>query len=553
MATKTKPAPKHEPIVLLRPENNNKKYESLFLDIDVGRIKLPMFQREFVWDKEQSAKLIDSILKGYPIGTFILWKTRDTLRSVKEIGNHPLPDTPKGDYAEYILDGQQRITSLYAIRKGIRITKDGKELDYRDIFVDLDYNALSDEQIVSTQKQDGKSYVSVHDLLAQSMSVLFNQAGPDKARLIEDYKSRLTTYDFPTISIRDYPIDIACDVFARINTGGKPLTLFEIMVAMTYDEKKSFDLALKYDELLNGSEEKEDSLSKAKFDTIPESTVLQAIAAIAVESVRAKDILKIRREKFIATWDPMESSMFSAVNFIRTKLRVPVSQLLPYSSLLVPFTFFFYKNKNARPTAKQARLLAQFFYWVGWSNRYSGATETAIGDDLKKMLMIIKEQSPKYPSDELIVSAEDIADTWFSAGNSSVKSILCLLASQRPRNLDDDSDVLLDNTHLKIASSKNYHHFFPRAWLAKNFPNEEANVVANITLIDAASNNKIRAKAPSFYVNEFKTRNKNLSSTLGSHLIGPPREFGIAKDDYKTFLNKRSEAIASSLTELLNP
>nr|WP_256986724.1 DUF262 domain-containing protein [Pseudomonas aeruginosa] len=55
-----------------------------------------MFQREFVWDKEQSAKLIDSILKGYPIGTFIFWKTKETLRSVKDIGNHKLPETPKG-------------------------------------------------------------------------------------------------------------------------------------------------------------------------------------------------------------------------------------------------------------------------------------------------------------------------------------------------------------------------------------------------------------------------------------------------------------------------
>ena len=124
-----------EPIVLLRPDNANKKYEALFLEIDSGQIKLPMFQREFVWDKEQSAKLIDSILKGYPIGTFILWKTREALRSFKNIGNHTLPETPKGDYAQYILDGQQRITSLYAIRKGLRISKDGKEINYRDIYV----------------------------------------------------------------------------------------------------------------------------------------------------------------------------------------------------------------------------------------------------------------------------------------------------------------------------------------------------------------------------------------------------------------------------------
>lgn len=552
MSTKNK-TEKEVPVVLLRPENNNKKYEALFLEIDSGQIKLPMFQREFVWDKEQSAKLIDSILKGYPIGTFIFWKTKEVLRSVKEIGNHPLPETPKGDYAQYILDGQQRITSLFAIRKGIRITKEGKEIDYRDIYVNLDYEPSSDEQIVTSQREEGKSYVSVHDLLTRKMSDLFKMAGNDKSDLIEEYKSKLTTYDFPTITIKDYPIDIACDVFSRINTGGKSLTLFEIMVAMTYDEAKGFDLALKYAELLNGNDENDDSLAKAKFDTIPEATVLQSLAAITVESIRAKDILKIRREKFIANWKPMVSAMFTAVNFIRTKLRVPVSQLLPYSSMLVPFTYFFYKNSNKRPTEIQAKLLAQFFYWVGLNNRYSSATETKIGEDLKKMNLILKEKQPKYSSDELAVENSDIGESWFSAGNSYIKSVLCLLASHKPRNLDDDSDVVLDNSNLKIASSRNYHHFFPKAYVAKKYPSLEPNVIANITLIDAASNNKIRAKAPSFYVTEFKNTNSKLSGSLRSHLIGSPKDFGILDDDYELFLEKRSEAIADALNEVLNP
>lgn len=87
-------------LVLLQPDNHNKKYEALFVQIDTGQIKLPMFQREFVWDKEQSAKLLDSILKGFPIGTFIFWKTRDELRSYKDVGNHKLPTTSKGDYTE---------------------------------------------------------------------------------------------------------------------------------------------------------------------------------------------------------------------------------------------------------------------------------------------------------------------------------------------------------------------------------------------------------------------------------------------------------------------
>src|SRR5260221_4516023 len=159
--------------VLLLPDNHNKKYEALFVEIDTGQIKLPMFQREFVWDKEQSAKLIDSILKGFPIGTFIFWKTREELRSYKEVGNHKLPETPKGDYVQYILDGQQRITSLYAIRKGIRINKDGKELDYKDIFINLDYEQENDEQMVVTEKQDGKRYVSVHDVLTKPLGIFY--------------------------------------------------------------------------------------------------------------------------------------------------------------------------------------------------------------------------------------------------------------------------------------------------------------------------------------------------------------------------------------------
>lgn len=169
------------------------------------------------------------------------------------------------------------------------------------------------------------------------------------------------------------------------------------------------------------------------------------------------------------------------------------------------------------------------------------------------MAQILREHKPKYPADELSISAEDIAGTWFSAGNSRIKTILCLFASKKPRNLDDNSDVMLDNSNLKIASSRNYHHFFPKAFINKHFEGIQPNLVANITLIDAASNNKIRAKAPSLYVKEFEGTNSKLASTLRSHLIGAPKTYGILDDDYLKFIDKRSAAIAAALNEALNP
>jgi Protein of unknown function DUF262 len=376
--------------VLLQPDNHNKKYESLFVEIDAGQIKLPMFQRDFVWDKEQSSKLIDSILKGFPIGTFIFWKTKEELRSYKEVGNHKLPETPKGDYAQYILDGQQRITSLYAIRKGIRINKDGKELGYKDIFIDLDYEPENDEQIVVTEKQNGKRYVSVHDVLSIPLGTFYRTLSHEQADQVQAYKGKLTNYDFSTITIKDYPIDVACEVFSRINTAGKVLTVFEIMVAKTYDEAKGFDLAEKYEVLRDGSDDEKECLTAAKFETIPESIIMQCVAAIILRAVRSRDILKIRRETFIANWEPMKTALFMAIDFIRSELRVPVSQLVPYPAAVVPLTYFFHTTANKKPTNEQVRLLEQFFYWVGLSTRYSSGSESTKSGGMKRMSVALR-------------------------------------------------------------------------------------------------------------------------------------------------------------------
>lgn len=553
MATKSKDQDATPTQVLLSPENHTKQYEALFLEIDSGQIKLPMFQRDFVWDKEQSAKLIDSILKGFPIGTFIFWKTREELRSYRDIGNHKLPDTPKGDYAQYVLDGQQRITSLYAIRKGIRLTRDGKVVDYKDIYINLDFNPATDEQRAVANKEEGKDYVSVHDVLTQKLSGFYKSLTPEKAELVEEYKNKLTTYNFSTITIKDYPIEIACEVFSRINTGGKALTLFEIMVAMTYDEKNGFDLAEKYEELIDGTEDDDACLLKAKFETIPETVAMQAVAAITLGSIRAKDILKIRRADFIKNWQVMRESIFSAVDFIRSEMGIPVSHLMPYPVLLVPLTHFFYLTKNKKPTVHQIALLEQFYYWVGLNWRYSSAAETKVSEDLKKIADIAKNKIPRYPSNELNVDKGDIEETWFSAGNANCKAILSLLASQSPTSFDTGGKVILDNSNLKIASSRNYHHFFPKDFVKKKFTDQEPNLIANITLIDGFSNkHRIGAKSPSAYITKFMTDNPKLKKGLRSHLINPDT-FGVMADDYPKFLAERSALIAAKLNEKLNP
>jgi hypothetical protein len=136
-------------------------------------------------------------------------------------------------------------------------------------------------------------------------------------------------------------------------------------------------------------------------------------------------------------------------------------------------------------------------------------------------------------------SPKDLIETGFSAGSSYCKAILCLLAYHEPKDFQDNGKVILDNSWLKVANSKNYHHFFPKAYLRKNNIGNE-NSLVNITLVSADLNKKkIKAKAPSIYIQDFLDENEELPISIKSHLINDLDNFGVISDDYLVFLEKR--------------
>jgi hypothetical protein len=123
-----------------------------------------------------------------------------------------------------------------------------------------------------------------------------------------------------------------------------------------------------------------------------------------------------------------------------------------------------------------------------------------------------------------------------------------------PRSFDTNIPVCLDNDWLKQANSKNYHHFFPKAWLKKKgYSDREINHIANITLVDDYLNKKvIRAKAPASYIKEFRD-NEQLDRTLRTHLIGKPEAWGITNNDYDQFFAKRCRKLSAELSKLIIP
>ena len=515
-------------------------FSTLMHQIENGTVKIPQFQRKFVWDRHKSAKLVDSLLKGYPIGTFIFWRTRDELRSIRNLGDVSLPDTPPGEFVNYVLDGQQRLTTLFATVRGLTVERDGRVDDYSRLFIDLDADSDQDLVLTDVSEKDAQSFISVKELLDAEFTTLaeFPQQYHEKMKA---YKKILEGYNFSVILVPDAPIDVATEIFTRINVTGQSLSVFEIMVAKTYSVERDFDLAQKTTELL-------EELSVAHYGTIPDIVVLQTVSAIMAKECSKKAILRLDKDQFIDTWPQAVEAIKAAVDYFRSVVKIPVSQLLPYKATLVPMAYFFYHHPR-RPTGETKQLLLELFWRVSLGGYYSQSLESRLAVDMRRVDDILAGRVPDYdyPVD---TSKEFILENGsFSTGRSFIKAILCLLAARRPRSFLDDAEVNISNDWLKQANSRNYHHFFPRAHLRREGIGDDlANHIGNITLVDDYMNKReIRDRKPSDYMGKFKKSNPNLQSTMATHLIKTDT-FGIWDNDYERFLNRRCAAIARKLS-----
>ena len=539
-----------------QPKPDSKKFSVLISDIERGVVKVPKFQRDFVWDIEQTAKLLDSILKGYPIGTFILWETDNRINDVKNIGNFDLPEIEYGP-VQYVLDGQQRITSLFAAYKGATIQKVGekKKTNYKDIVVDLEPNEETDDGNIVTIMQKAKRAIALHDVFnfnhKKSKELEAQGFTSEDLDKIDEYKDAFSTYDFSIVTLRKNDIESAIEVFTRINTGGKVLTLFEIMSAKTYDEGANFDMQAKWEKF-------QKKLNDSKYENISPTVILQFLSLIISETkeCKRKTILGLEKAAVLENWDNAISAIEKSIDHFRTVLRIPVSQLLPYDTLIVPYAYFFLKTGQS-PTGQQRKYLEELFWRSSLSLRYSSATESKLAADIKKVDLIIDGQRPTYPEFKLFInSPEDLKQTDFSTGNAICKSILCILAYHEPKDFDTSGKVLLDNSYLKIASSKNYHHFFPKDYVRKNGTDADkpyANSIINITLVSAELNKKrIGVKAPSVYLADFADENSELTHSLRSHLIDAEHS-SVIQDEFTPFLKHRSEKLFAEIAKRIEP
>ena len=213
-----------------------------------GDIRIPAFQRDFVWDANQVAFLLDSIYKNFPIGTIILWKTDNRLNSEKDLGLFRLPE-PRKDYpVNYVLDGQQRITSLFTVFQ--------TELEpITDDWIDIYFDMLAEENIqeslfipLESSEVDWNRHFPVKvlfDIVAYRKAT--ERLDTKKVENIDRLQAVFEEYLIPNEIFESDDRNSVAIVFERINRAGTELDIFQLLSAWSWSEE--FDLTKKFQDL----------------------------------------------------------------------------------------------------------------------------------------------------------------------------------------------------------------------------------------------------------------------------------------------------------------
>jgi hypothetical protein len=160
------------------------------------------------------------------------------------------------------------------------------------------------------------------------------------------------------------------------------------MVAKTFDYERDFDLSLKFKELV-------EDLRPFNYETISDATVLQCVSITLSGECNKKAILKIQKEPFIDIWNDVIDAIERTVEYFKYFYRIPVSQLLPYNALIVPFTYFSYYQKD-KPTGNKQKYLQDYFWRCSLSGRFSSSVETKLSQDVKRIDLILKDELSRY-------------------------------------------------------------------------------------------------------------------------------------------------------------
>ncbi|TIS61283.1 MAG: DUF262 domain-containing protein [Mesorhizobium sp.] len=511
---------------------------ALFIEEIVGKLKrgelrIPAFQRGFVWTPDDVAFLMDSIYKDYPFGSVLLWRTKVKMQQERQLGPFQLPD-PQADYPiDYVLDGQQRLTSILGVfadelpRSNV--------VDWKDIY--FDYRAEENAQnsqflALDPPEVDNSRHFPLNIVFD---SVAYRRATKDfdenLASRIDDLKKRFQQAQFPYFLMETEEKPKIAIVFERINRKGVPLDTFQLLTAWTWSE--DFELRQQFEELAG-------ELEPFGFETLGDDTdlLLRCTAAVLLGKESAESLLSVSGTDVRSALPRIKKGIKEAIEFLKKNLLVEKLGNLPYPTMLIPLVAFFEgaEEEQYSLSDSQVKTLKEWFWRVSYARRYSSGTKRNLENDIAAARVLRKDGVSTLGNFDSAVTAASFTDRKFIGGTVDTKTFVLLLANQKPRSLVNGSNVHISKV-LNAGNRAEFHHLFPQAFLrGKGVDPVAINSLVNFCILSAADNKKVGSKAPSEYRSKLVAE---IDQVLASNLI--PKS--LFDDDFEKFRTDRADLL----------
>jgi len=578
-------------------ETFDSKKTSLFeilKDVDHGKIQLPDFQRGWIWDDNRIKGLLASVAKSFPIGAIMLLETGNENIKFKSTPIEGVEDIANVKPEMLILDGQQRITSLYQsiISKKVVKTKNGKNYEikrwyYIDIKKALEPNADLEEAIfsinenkittenigrnitldLSTEEKEFEKLMFPINMVNESsawrmkFSEYWWDKDKEKIKLWDKFEQKIITvftgYYVPVIVMKkENPKEAVCQVFEKVNTGGVPLTVFELLTASFASDE--FDLKADWRKI------KTQFKPYNVLDSTRNTDIIQAITLYSTykqkientnldKAVSAKrdEMLNLSLSEYKKCRDDIVAGFIKASKIL-VENHIFSARDLPYSTQLVPMSAILAKLGNKIDSIGCKNKLMRWFWCGVFGELYGSANETRYALDIVQVVEWIENdaQEPKTIYDANF--AHSRLNTLKTRNSAAYKGVYALL-------MDDNTKDWLTATKIDLSTyfseSIDIHHIFPVAWCEKrenNIYRNDFDCIVNKTPLSGRTNRIVSGDAPSKYLDRLKKHASVPDSVfhdiLKSHVVNPDFMY---LDDFYGFFNDRKEQILQRIEKAM--
>ncbi|MGW1149963.1 MULTISPECIES: DUF262 domain-containing protein [unclassified Streptomyces] len=505
--------------------------------ISRGELRVPKFQRPFLWRPEQMLQLFDSMERGYPVGSLLIWEPSMPLASLDSIGGRSIPSAPEGGKVAYVLDGHQRLSTLFGVLHRLADAPQStlqedwmwwvyRPLDRTDSSDGARYRHWKSGEKVPENYLPMRSVLRTLDFLEYARQVSDTYSRTEADRLTKESEriaQRVKNYKVSVVRMQGGTLQQAVEVFSRINSSGQKMRPDQMVSALTYGTTGPETLSDKMEEI-------QARIAASGFGEIPIMTIFQTVLALSGEEDVQNPSWEMMARKvqgqLLGAVEKTDRTLQEVVDFLKGEANVPLARLVPYNIQIMLLAVFFHFSGQVDDGRRSK--LRDWFWITSLAGTFAGANTTQVRKFIEEMKAFAEGRGElSYSSEKARAFPER-----FDLRSARVRAYLLwdLQTFPERKNLDGDPIKVVDQ--LATAHRETYRHIITQS---------------GVPGASSPANRIVMATPPGISIRQafIKLAEEGQTDILDSHGVSLASVEYLKADDYAGFIVARQHEVAA--------